>query len=311
MKKRILSLAIATILIFSCLGLSVSATDTDIYFSDDFLTLYYNGVEYYRFDASFISYDYSEEYDLYDIKLPKNPTADSVNLSFNSAKNIIDASLYFTDNSRLNAYYIENSYLDECQSFRVDTDNLIIDFMYPEGNTVTVSKDMLYGERATIEYSDDMYYTTFEVVSKNSDGSFYFNVGSLIVVDDTEYYYVDYKEADLKEAYVYLEDHEYLSAAKVTNEELCNQIDAAMASYNNDTIFFNDIFNDQVTEIYWFVILILLFVLIPLTSLVLCLVLSLRAKTAAYKKIFTTIYIISAAELVIFAVVTLLPVLLK
>jgi len=305
MTKRIISLIFALILGFSCFGLTVFAENEDVYFSNGYATLYYNGVEYSRFDASFVEFDYASE--SYGIKVPNNPEVAAVDLDFNAQKNIISANIQFHDNSNYMGFYIENSYLDKCDTSNIDYDNLTIDFGYPAGNKIATTKHELSGWRTSLEYSKNMFYTTYEVMSYNADQSFRFNVGALIVVNDSEYYYADYKDLRLKSPYISLEDYDALSVAKITDEELCGKIEAAVAKYNDDITFFND----NITEDFGFASLIFVFCVIPFAAFVLCLALSIRAKQAAYKKIFTTIYIISTAELVVFAILALAPTLFK
>ncbi|MBQ8740513.1 MAG: hypothetical protein IJY79_03060 [Clostridia bacterium] len=81
------------------------------------------------------------------------------------------------------------------------------------------------------------------------------------------------------------------------------ELDAAYGEYNSD---FVGLLGSDFTESIGMVLLVIAFAVLPLAVLVVFLILSIRAKAPAYKKLFTTIYITAAAELIIFAVVIIL-----
>lgn len=163
--------------------------------------------------------------------------------------------------------------------------------------------DKIFGEKATLTGLSTLIYDSFDVNAYCVDGSFYVQKGTLLLIND-EYYYIDYYELGVKDPYAfYPENQSSLSAYKITDAEIVAELDEAYSEYNSD---FVGLLGSDFTESIGIVLLVLAFAVLPLVALVVFLILSIRAKAPAYKKLFTTISVTAAAELVVFAVVVIL-----
>ncbi len=305
MKKRILSLVFAILLLIPCLTLTVSADTCDISLWDDLKTLRHNGVLYTRFDSSMTEWEYDRSYNgvTYDIDEVKyvdyNVSVDDV---------IIEADIYLNDGSDIHASFISENYLDEHNTILQNAPFYEVDFEYINTHTVAVSAQHFNGNETFLTDDKISYSEYFSVNTSSADDSFYVKKGVLALIDD-EYYYVSYAENNYKTTIDFWDiEGRVLKAHKITDTDTISQLDAAYDEYNADFLGLGD---GDFAEAIGTVFLCIAFGVFPLAALILFLILALRAKTPAYKKLFNAIWITSATELVVFAVTIILLTVLK
>ena len=316
--KKFICIITAVLLLFSSFSFSVFAESEKVTFSDDFKTAYYNGYEYSRFNTGYIDYDYySESHDCYEpVNLPYELTKkqkDKVKeVSIDTDKNKIIFVIYVTykDGSSLSVEFLRNDYIKVYnEMINTDSAEYVIDFIDPEDNIVTATKDALLGETYIFSADDSENYDyNFEVLSVCDDGKLKIIKGDLYVIDD-EYYYVDYAELgieDISDTYD-MELVDIKTAHKITDEALIKKLDEAYDKYFADTPF--DVYDD-LGDGFSSGFVVFLFGIVPLVVFIAAIVLALRT-TAFYKKLFRILYIISGMELVVFTVIVVLINVLK
>lgn len=316
--KKFICIITAVLLLFSSFSFSVFAESEKVTFSDDFKTAYYNGYEYSRFDTRFISFEYYNdgEYDTVETTIPydltKNQKDKVKEVSIDTDKNKIIFVIYVTykDGSSLSVEFLRNDYIKVYnEMINTDSAEYVIDFIDPEDNIVTATKDALLGETYIFSADDlENYNYNFEVLSVCDDGKLKIIKGYLYVIDD-EYYYVDYAELgieDISDTYD-MELVDIKTAHKITDEALIKKLDEAYDKYFADTPF--DIYDDLGDD-FSSGFVVFLFGIVPLVVFIAAIVLALRT-TAFYKKLFRILYIISGTELVVFTVIVVLINVLK
>ncbi len=344
--KKILSLIIAFILIFSCFALTVCASDTAfnivedmgayndaffdkqpvITFSENFQKLYVNDEPFSRIDTSMISTDFS-----YRVNVSKSLTpwirnnayidfdalpAENVKniiINTNTAQNMYLILIQFTDGSSLTIPFLQDSYLEEYNKLiNGDAYHYSIDFMYPEGNIVMTNKDALFGETSTL--TQDMLYDVYDffyVNMSNKDMSISTSSGVMFAVNDS-YFYIDYKEANIQDADFLLHpdysinDDTEIPIHKISNEQLIVDIKTALDAYYDDD--YGLLYDQKTTHIIAAVFLILLFVVVPAVIFVIFLIKAIRSK-GIYRKLHVTVAVLCIAEIITFIIlaVTVFP----
>ena len=305
--KKIFSVIIITLLLASCLTLTASASifDNPIVLSSDMQSIIYNDNVYSRIDASMLEIDTYVELDeevIYGDQLEK--TIRSVTLEANKYNNILRAKITYKDGSFFSAHFLHEDYLEEYEKIAKNhhTD-YIIDFVWPENNTVTAPKIHLFGQQITLYNSILSKCDYYNVRVQNNDGSLVELKGVLLIFDD-EYYYVDFEEAGIEsKSSFYPSKYSTLPAHKLLNTTLLQDIRAAEDEYYKDDLGF--LYDDNLTEVVSSIFLIFVFAIIPLAVLIIFLILSIRSKTV-YKKMFIIITILSAAELTTFVMLMML-----
>lgn len=300
--KKIISVIIAVILSSFCLGFTAFAENSSVVISDDYQKLYLNGASYSRFDASKLEIEYNTINTYIELSEAQQETVKEVALLANEHKNIISADIFFNDGATLTVDFLRDDYLDEYNKIvNNQSEEYIIDFDWPEGNTVKAQRTALFGNRITL-YGDELEFCDYYFVStQNDDGSLTAVTGSLIIVGD-EYYYVDHEENN-----VIIWDSFYpnalteLSAWEITDADLIESFKEAEEKYYSEDLGF--LYDDTLTESVSAIFLVCLFAIVPFIILILFLILAIRAK-GFYKKLFSNICILSAAELIVFAIIT-------
>lgn len=304
--KKIIALILSVLLVFCCLSFSVSADNSSITISDDYSDIYLNGKRYTRFNASAIQYELTETIsDNITLSTTQEILISDIYLAKDANGVIVHAKFSHYDGSTLTADYLNSDYIEIYNDIMTsDKGTYVIDFEYPEGNTVNVDKSALKGEYINL-FPDEIYISDyFEVTAQNSDGTIVIIKGCLIVSDD-EYYYIDYEEAgitNIDEFYPYVYSSALL-AHKITDTDLIAGLDKAMEEYYSDDLGFllDDSFSESVSSVF----LVFVFAVIPFAVLVLFLILAIRSKTV-YKKLFGIICVLSAAELAVFTILACL-----
>ena len=326
--KKILSITIAFMLIFSCFAVNAFAEDLDLLnaktpigtFSDRYEKFYAEGEQYTRIKASVIETDlnynwiveeeYVSEYYLgvgiyIELTNQQKQEIKTVKLKTNKDRTLIEATFTYFDDAQMTVMYLKDAYLDEYNKVVTgQTETLTIDFMYPYSNTVEAQRQQLVGEMTTftnsrlVDLEDD-----YDVVAKNSDGSMSVVVGKLLVIDD-EYYYLNYKEAGFGEDDWYSGSIGKIANKplhKITDANLLVAIDGAMQEYYNDD--YGVLYDDNVTESISTVFFVFVFAVIPLAILVFFLIKAIKGK-GIYKKLYLVVVAVCLAELIVFAILT-------
>jgi len=323
--KKIITLFITVLLLLSLFSLTASATKTpdfaietnaeyadlgtldDITLSSDFKTLYCGENIYNSFPSETVRSDI-----YFEIKngIFYSPEQENVLLDYNFSANkngsIIEAHFEFKEGYSMDISYLNDKYREEYNKILSDGfENYSIDFSSSNENHVETDRDKLLGEKTTLENINDLLFNNYyEVFSFVSDRSFYVIKGQLLDYDG-EYYYIDFNLNNIPDSdYFYAPQYDKpLLAYRITDLELLQQIsDAEDIYFNEDFGFF---FDEEFTEKMSAVFLIIVFGIIPLGVFILFLILSFKAKKV-YKKLFTVIYSIAAAELTVFTTIALL-----
>ena len=328
--KKILSLIISFILIFSCFAVTVFAEDTiedfDIFnakmpigtFSDRYENFYADGERYTRINASLVELDlnhywivedeYNNDYYLgtgiyIELTNQQKQEIKTVKLESNKDRTIVEATLVYFDDVEMTIVYLKDNYLDEYNKIiSGQTEILTIDFMYPYSNSVEAQNYQFVGEMTSftnsrlVDLEDD-----YDVIAKNSDGSMSVVVGKLLIIDD-EYYYLNFKEAGFDEDDWYSGSIGKIANKpihKITDTQLLEKIDNAMVEYYEDD--YGVLYDDNATESISIVFFIFVFAFIPLAILVFFLIKALKGE-GIYKKLYFTVVAICLAEIIVFSI---------
>ena len=315
--KKIIALSVTLLLFVSCLSLSASAAPltydyydysagpdsyAEVAFSEDFKTLYFGFDEYVLFNNENICNDvYYELENEITLTPAQNEKVSKIKLTSSEEGALIDAEIKYKDGINMELNYIKAEYIDEySELFTSASAEYEIDFVFPEGNTVTVTRDKLFGEKFTID--DPSFYDSFEVLGWSSDDKICVSVGILIVYHD-EFYYYDYMEAGTSYLDFTIYEEDFIEAYKITDADIVAALTEAEKSYYADDFgfFLDDNFTKKVADIF----LIIIFAIIPFATLVLFTIFAFRSK-GIYKKLYFAVSSFSAAELIIFTIIALL-----
>lgn len=328
--KKILSIIIAFMLIFSCFAVTVFAENTveefNIFdakmpvgtFSDRYEHFYADGEQYTRINASIIEMNLKYNWIIEEVYNDDFYTGDSIfieltdqqkqeikdiRLSSNEQRTLVQATLTYFDDAEMTIVYLKDSYLEEYNKIASgETDTLIIHFVYPSNNYVEAQRQQLSGEITTftnsrlVDLEDD-----YDVVAQNSDSSISVVAGKLLIIDD-EYYYLNYKEAGFDEDDWYSGSIGKIANKplhKITDAQLIADIDNAMEDYYDDD--YGVLYDDNATESISIVFFIFVFAVIPLAILVFFLVKAIKGK-GIYKKMYFTVVAVCLAEIIVFSI---------
>lgn len=339
--KKILSLIIAFILIFSCFAVTVCASDIwidkdlelgygDAYydkqpvitFSEGFQKLYVDDEPFSRIDTSALSTDLSyvvnvsksltpwiknNAYIDFDA-LPAENVKDII-IHTNRAQNMYLIEIQFNDGSSLIVTFLQDSYREEYNKvINGDAYHYSINFFYPEENLVMTNKDALFGEKTVL--TKDMLndvYDFFYVDMSNKDMSISTTSGVVFIVNES-YFYLDYKEADIQDADFLLHpdysinDDTEIPIHKISDAILVADIKVALENYYEDD--FGLFYDKKTSHIIATIFLILLFVVIPAIVFVIFLIKAIRSK-GIYKKLYITVAVLCIAEIIAFIILAI------
>ena len=331
MKKLLSVFSIVLVFIF-CFSLTVSADaaprpeNVTATISDDFQMIECDGIKFYRVNPQIISFDYyideaTDEIDEGEI-ISVASTVDSVVTEnffvdfeltdeqkktiyridvYNYNKIYLEISVNYNDGSALTGLtYLNEKYNNEYNALiKNGSENFLIDFIYPDNNFVYTDKANLIDEKLKTNINVEYINEQNEVYIENSDKSFRLNIGSIIKIEDTYYFY----EYDVNNPEYYLEelielDLKDLTVYELKDEKLLEDIHAAEQKYFDDDFGF--LFNDELAETVSKIFFIIIFAVIPFAICIASMILGIRSKKKAYKKIFVTISLLSIAEVITF-----------
>ncbi len=323
--KKILSLIIAIVLIFSCFAITVFAEDVDIFsakepkatFSEDYKKLYVDGEPFSRIDSSMLISDidymllvddvYNQEYDtgndIYvELTEAQKEEVNLIEFECNGQRNIYRVSITYKDGSQFISTFLKDKYLEEYnQLLNGEASEYEIEFLFPEGNIVKAEKNQLFGEAVTLKRKElEDFNDLFDVTVRNADGSIVLGVGLMIRIGD-DYYYADYEELGIK-MHIGWDGMSGIAGKTIyhiTDEALLIDIKAAQESYFEDDfgILYDEDATDGISKVFFTVI----FLVIPLALLVIFLIKAIRGK-GIYRKMYITIAVLCAVIIVVFTI---------
>lgn len=304
--KKITALLIS-VLLLSLIIVMPAFADSAATLSNDYQELYMDGYTYSRFDASAVSnpQSYSTEEKVVELTEAQKQEVSDVILNIYEKQVLVYADIYFKDGSSMYIPFLREDCIEEYNGMIGDEwENCIIDFVWPEGNTVPASKSALFSKnKVTLDEIFLQMCDYCDVNIESSDGSFAVSKGAIVFYSD-EYYYVDYASLEInitEDFFPY--DYTELPAYEITDSELLADIKAAESEYYSDGLGF--LYNDDLTSSVSAVFLVFIFGLLPLAVFILFLILAIRAK-GAYKKLFYGIAILSALEIILFVTVAII-----
>lgn len=315
--KRTIALLVAVLFIFGTFPVSASqfkpTGDESVTismfaeFSDDYSKLVYDGVNYTQFNDNQMTGNIETTNVRVKLTAKQQEKLSSVELDVSNQNDIIHAYYSLKNGGHISFSYLKDEYIGSYNIAMQDNwETAKIDFIWPEGNLLTVNHQTLKQNKTSLSIDD--YSDCFDVYVPIGDRDFGISKGSLYTVDD-EYYYVDYSDAGI----IYdggfdITEYPNLSAYKITDQLLCDDIKSAIEkNYGEELGFFDD---DKFTKKVSDVFLVIIFAIIPFAIFLLFLILALRSKTR-YKKFFAWISIFSVSEFIIFVVLTVLFTVLK
>lgn len=303
--KKILPAIILSVLLFSCFSFTVFA-QTPNTISEDYQTLVLDDDVYHRVDISVFDMYHDAYYETFTDQISlseaQQDAIKNIDLSSFEDGNLRLMDITFYDGAMLSVYFLHEDYIsfyEDVTSGQVS--DYIIDFEWPKENTVDTTRTELFNNHTILSEHELQSCDYFPVVTRSEDKALTAYTGTLVTVDGT-YYYIDTADAGLdNKGYLVPYDYTELSAYEITDDTLLADIEEGIAKYHNDDLGY--LYNDDLSDIISAVFLIFVFGIIPFVIMILFLIFAIRSKTS-YKKLFRTIYLLSAAELIIFAVLT-------
>ncbi len=299
--KKLITSTLIVILLFLCVVPVSYAASEPATLSEDYQTLTLDGNTYSRSDISQVITDYQPLQDIVSLSSIQQETIKEVTLMANESKVLIYADIYYKDGATFTIGYLQDSFKDEYRNLvNGQTDNYVIDFIYPEENTVTVSPKALYGKQLLLSAKQLNQCDYFPVKAFTDDGSIYVDKGSILIVDDA-YYFACFEELDIDRFDFIPYNYKELAVYKITDSETIASIQEGENAYYGEDFGFllDDDLGTKISSVF----LVIVFGIVPFAIFLLFLILAIRSKTV-YKKLFRMIYLISGLELVIFAIIT-------
>lgn len=324
--KKVISIIATVFLLLSFCGLTVSASITQtavgdeitdnlqyviinsrepITLSEDYKKLYCGEDTYTRFSSNDLTLNELSDGVSNKVVLSdaQKKEISEVLLCATSTASIINAEIYFKDGAVFTASFLNDNFTEEYNRIiKGECEEYIIDFAYPADNTVTASRELIFGQTATLNLSGNDLTDWYYVKTQASDKSFTVEKGMLLVYSE-QYYYADFTDKKFDDNDFWREEKFEVTAHLITDTDLLKRIEEAQEKYYGDDFGFFD--DDKFTKAVANVFLIIIFAIIPFAILVLFTILALRSK-GIYRKMFTAICVLSAIELLVFAIVNII-----
>lgn len=265
--------------------------------SDDLQTIQVGNLTYVRADVSRLTGYFGGGFDIVlDLTDEQKETIKSAYVDTHKIGVALEVTFTYHDNSRLTAYYIDQSRQDAYTQL-LTTDDIIVELRYPDYNRVKMSAEAARGQEEIL-FIDQIYRAnTFEVLAADSDGLEVYR-GELLMIGK-QYYYFDFDENGTTDIY----ENERCHAWLITDEELVSRLDAALEEYYEDGlgVLEDQDFSEKISRLF----LIFLFVALPGIAFVVFLILAIRAKTPVYRKLLWNLCAWSALVLILVGTVVL------
>ena len=299
--KKLISILFTMTLLFSCLGLTAFAKSSSLTISEDYRTITVDGKTYSQFNSNML--DLSGTVDRTNMQVmlssSQKDAIHEIVATSDHTQTMFDLGIEFKDGVYVSISYLRNDLLaDYNHLVNNRLDSYDINFSYPEHNTIIADSKALYGTEAmlTSDFLNQCDY--FPVTVSNKENSITIIKGSVLIVDD-EYYYVDFAELGIAFRNSFDPwDYNSLQAYKITDSSLVEKLETAYDNY-----YFGG-FSDGFTQTLSAIFLIFVFAIIPLGILIAGIILAIRSKKV-YKKLFSILSTLAAAELVIVAIISL------
>ena len=279
-------------------------TTSEVELEEDYSKLYYKGEGYTKFDDSMITGNTTEECTIFNVELTESQkkTISEMTIERDYENSIIFADFKLNGGGQMYFAYLKDDYIEEYYSIMQNKWNSAkINFDWPMGNTVTVSKDSIKAKSA--EFNPNTSDDWFSVFAPIGDKNFGIIIGELHIKGNNNYY-IDFNDAGIVyDEYFDIFEYDSLPAYEITDINVCEQIASAVNSYYNDSLGFLD--NDDFTNAVADAFIVIVFAIIPFGILVVFTVLAIRSKTK-YRKYFTVISAFAGIELIIFVILSIL-----
>lgn len=292
--KRYFSFVLCLLCLSLMLFIPVNAAP-ECAISEDFGTLCFKGETYTRINSQV--FNYTDAY--LDTEVSLSPSQakyfHSVDAVYSPDTSIVDVTLVTPEGTQIYMSYLRNSLLSEYQ--RAVSDPSAPVFLEFYTDDLTVSQQALKGKPTTLDYADVYYSEYYPVLASMEDCDLQVLRG-ILVVDNGDYYYIDYGENNVvnRSEYDCFEEYDVIYAYEVTDPTVCDAITNAYVS--EMTILTGD-GGDIVTGI----LMSLIFAVLPFLIMVVALILSFFCKQRFYRNGWRITAALSATELVVFIIV--------
>lgn len=297
-----LTILLALLLVLSCVQMTVYAKDNgavlpEVELYDDFRTAIVDGKEFIRFNCAGMSLVY-EDHRYVGLTPQQKQTLNSIQIRFYEQKAVIQLEIEFSDGATLSAYYLQKDSLDDYHAIRNgQAKEMLVDFQWPEGNTIKLQKEALLGSPAVLKGKTLSRGDSFTV--SGCRGGLEVEIGTLVYYEES-FYYIDFAENGIdSESFISLSAYVSLSGWEVTDPTALRLLQAGLDAHYADDLGVFD--NDSLTKAISKVFMVLVFGVLPGAVFVVFLILSLRVKKKIYRGLFRSIWILSAAEVAVFA----------
>lgn len=318
--KKILNIILCALIAISLFTVSVSAVEAvplggasgTATFNEDYTRLTYRGEEYSLIDGNDIGYvaDYDDEDAAISINLTEEQMKTVAELDLTPMTNglVIEAEYRLNTGVEMAITYLNDKYMDKFQSALTrEIDEVGVDFMYPDGNylktTLTKLKETKISKK--IDYSIVESFTVQVELDEKLKNNVYVILGKIILVDDA-YYYLDYMDAGINNAdgiYTYfMNGAKECTVYQISDPDTIWNLENCFNLYKDDMGIIND---EEIAEALVDVLATIVFGVLPLAVLVLSVIFAIRFKEK-YRKLFITLGAVAIAELIVFAILTVL-----
>ncbi len=318
--KKILNIILCVLVAVSLFTLSVSADeaiplggkDKTADFSEDYTHLSFEKESYTIIDDSNISYDsfyYDDDVILEIIALTEEQKKTVSSLELKVFRKDLLLSADYTLNTGVEMYvtYINDKYLEKYnKASNGEVEDARVYFGYPDNNQFNTTLTKLKENKTTIsiDYWGVEEFEVYVDIDEESKNNISIISGQLILKDDV-YYYLDYKDAgikDLEESVELYEDERTYIAYEITDPDTVWGLENCYNLYNDDLGFIND---EDIASAFASALATIVFAVLPLAVLVLSIIFGIRFKEK-YRKLFIALGVVAIAEIIVFAIISIL-----
>ena len=299
--KKIISILFAITLLFSCFGLTSFAQNSSLTISEDYKTITVDGKTYSQFNSNMLASNNTMDRASIQVMLStaQQNAIDGIHITSDYKQIMFGLQIAFKDGISVSISYLRSDLLADYNNLvNNGSDSYDIVFDYPESNTIVADSKALYGTEVNLT-ADFLYQCDyFPVTVSNINNSISVIKGSLLIGDNA-YYYVDFANSGIAFGNSFSPwNYANLKAYKITDSTLLEKLETAYDAY-----YYGD-FSNGFTQTLAAIFLIFTFGIIPLGILIVGIILAIRSKKV-YKKLFRMLYIVAAAELVVFTIITM------
>ncbi len=318
--KKILNIILCALVAVSLFTVSVSAVEATPLggagktadFSEDYTHLTFEEQTYTIIDTANLDYDdfyYGDDRDSVNVNLTEQQKENVAALELDVSKNklIIEAEYTLSTGVSMFVTYIDDNYFEQYnKASNGETEDVFVYFGYPDNNQFETTLTRLKENKTSIkiDYMNPESFTVRIAIDEKLKNKVYVIVGELILVDDI-YYYLDYKDAGIKnveEAYSLFEEGKTYTVYEITDPDTVWGLENCYNLFNEDLAFVND---EEIAEKLVDTLATIVFGVLPLVVLVLTIIFGIRFKEK-YRKLFFTLGVFAIAEIIVFAILSVL-----